>query len=91
MQFSVVGANYIVKLKLCEKRPFNAKDKHAELHGDPEVSEGGGVIPMMPGDSVWGRGPLLRGVHSQSIDSLLTGGEDEKLQDYRKQEFTVIV
>ena len=52
MWFSMVGANYIVKLKLCVKRPFNAKDKHAELHGDPEVSEGGGVIPMMPGDSV---------------------------------------
>ena len=52
MRFSMVGANYIVKLKLCEKRPFNARDKHAELHGDPEVSEGGGVIPTMPGDSV---------------------------------------
>lgn len=69
----MVGANYIVKLKLYEKRPFNAKDKHAELYGDPEVSEGGGVIPTMPGDSVRGRGPLLRGVHSQSTDSLLTG------------------
>ena len=43
----MVGANYIAKLKLYEKRPFNAKGKHAELHGDPEVSEGGGVIPTM--------------------------------------------
>lgn len=79
----MVGANYIVKLKLYEKWPFNAKDKHAELHGDPEVSEGGGVIPTMPGDSVQGRGPLLRGVHSQSTDSLLIG---ESMRSVRWQE-----
>ena len=36
-------------------------------------------------------GALLRGVHRQSTDSLLIGGEDEKLRDDRKQDFTVIV
>lgn len=40
MQFSMAGANYIVKLIMYERRPFDAKDKHAKLRGDPEASRG---------------------------------------------------
>lgn len=62
MRLSMAVANYIIKLILYERRPFNAKDKHAELHGNPE--EGRALVSMMPGNSVRGREPSDIVVHS---------------------------
>lgn len=40
MRLSMAGAKDTVELIMYERRPFDAKDKHAELHGDPEAAGG---------------------------------------------------
>lgn len=40
MQLSMAGAKDTVELTMYERRPFDAKHKHAELHGDPEAAGG---------------------------------------------------
>lgn len=84
MRLLKAGADYIGKRMWYEWRPFHAKDKHAELPGDPLV--GRGPVSTMRGDVVCGREPSAqRSSQPKYQHSLNWGLGHGKLQPLRPQ------